>query len=97
MFFSASRENLTGTLPKAVGALSKAAGALSKAAGALSKEAGALPKAVGALSFAPCDTASPRLPSQQAWRHWACSVQQLGLWERREQRACFSSCARWTG
>ena len=36
MFFPASRENLAGTLPKAVGALSKAAGALPKAAGALS-------------------------------------------------------------
>lgn len=29
MFFPASRENLAGTLPKAVGALSKVAGALS--------------------------------------------------------------------
>ena len=29
MFFPASRENLAGTLPKAVGALSKAVGALS--------------------------------------------------------------------
>ena len=29
MFFPASRENLAGTLPKAVGALPKAAGALS--------------------------------------------------------------------
>ena len=36
MFFPESRENLAGTLPKAVGALSKAAGALPKGGGALS-------------------------------------------------------------
>ncbi len=36
MFFPASRENLAGTLPKAVGALPKAVGTLPKAVGTLS-------------------------------------------------------------
>lgn len=90
MFFPESLENLAGALPKV-------AGALPKWWARCQKWRARCQKRWARCRFAPCDTASPRLPSQQAWRHWACSVQQLGLWERREQRACFSSCARWTG